>query len=124
MPYTISWEPHGVCRTFFGDVTVAQRRASFDAICGDHRFDGLRYALTDYLAVQAYEITPSATAEIAALHIGPLFTNPDLLIVAVTDRPDIRAAIDEFRGYSFIRATYEVFATLAEARAWLASQPG
>lgn len=124
MPYRITWEPDGVYRTYFGDVTIAQRRASFDAIVSDHRFDCLRYALTDYLAVAGYEVTAEATAKIAALHIGPLFTNPGMLLVAVADRPDILAAIDEFRRYAFITAPYRVFGTAADARAWISSQLG
>lgn len=122
MPYRLTWEPQGVCRTYFGDVSIAERRASFDAISADPRFDELRYVVTDYLAVQAYEVTPEATAEIAAMHIGPLFTNPDILIVAVATRPDVLAAINEFRSYGFTLAPYQVFATMAEARAWIARQ--
>jgi hypothetical protein len=122
MPYRITWEPDGVCRSYFGDVTIAERRASFDAIGGDHRFDNLRYALTDYLAVNRYEVTTEATAEIAALHIGPLVTNPGLLLVAVADRPDILAAIHEFQRYGFTAAPYRVFPTMTEARQWISGQ--
>ena len=122
MPYKISWEPRGVYRAYSGALTIAERRASFDTICSDHRFDGLRYALSDYLAVDGYEVTPESTAEMAALHVGPLFTNPGLLIVAVARRPDILAAIEQFRSYDFITAPYQVFATLAEARAWIDGQ--
>jgi len=122
MPYRISWEPEGACRTYFGRVTIAERRASFDAIAADPRFDRLRYVLTDYLGIDSYEVTPEATAEIAALHIGPLFTNPRLLIVAVATRPDVLAAIDQFRSYRFTQAPCQVFATTAEARGWIAAQ--
>lgn len=122
MPYRITWEPDGVYRRYFGDVSIAQRRASLLAISADHRFDALRYAITDYLDVAAYEATPESTAEIAAMHIGPLFTNPQLLIVAVVDRPDILASIHEFMRYGFIKAPYRIFGTLPEARAWLATQ--
>lgn len=122
MPYRLTWEPQGVCRTYFGDVSIAERRASFDAISADPRFDELRYVVTDYLAVQAYEVTPEATAEIAAMHIGPLFTNPHILIAAVATRPDVLAAINEFRSYRFTQAPYQVFGTMAEARAWITRQ--
>ena len=37
---------------------------------------GVTKALTNYLAVEAYEVNRAATAEIAALHIAPLATNP------------------------------------------------
>ena len=119
MPYRLTWEPRGVYREYFGDITVAERRASFDAICGDKRFDDLRYAITNYLAVGAYEITGIATAEIAAFHIAPLVTNPEIVIAAVADRSDILAAIEDFKGYGFTAAPYRVFPTLVEARQWV-----
>jgi hypothetical protein len=119
MPYKLTWEPIGLYREYFGRVSIAERRASFDAICGDRRFDDLRYAITDYLAVQTYEITKRATAEIAAFHIAPLVTNPRIVIAAVTDRPEIVSAIQEFIAYRFIAAPYRIFPTLLEARLWI-----
>ena len=122
MPCKIVWEPEGVYRRLFGDVTIAQRRSSIQAISTDRRFDQLRYAITDYLDVDGYESTPESTAEIAAMHIGPLFTNPRLLIVAVVNRPDILASIHDFMRHGFTQAPYRVFATLDEGRAWVAGQ--
>lgn len=122
MPYKISWERAGVYRHYYGDVTLVDRRASLAAISGDHRFDTLRYALTDYREVQAYEVTPAFTAEIAAMHIGPLFTNPQLLIVAVAQRADILDSIADFQRLGFVKAAYRVFPTLPEARDWIDGQ--
>lgn len=89
------------------------------AICSDRRFDALRYTITDHLAVGAYEMTPESTAEMAALHVGPLFTNPAIVIAAVVDRPDILSYIDDFKRYAFTSAPYRAFGTLAEARRWV-----
>ena len=119
MPYRLDWEPQGVCRTYFGNVSIAERKESHERICGDPRFDEIRWAITDYLAVQAYEVTPEATAEIAALHIGPLLTNPRIVIAAVAVRPDIVAAIDDFIRLGYTAVPYRVFATMGEARAWV-----
>jgi hypothetical protein len=125
MPYRLTWEPKGVYRQYYGDVTIRERRASFDAICGDARYDGLRYSITDYLSVGAYEITSDATLEIAAMHIAPLVTNPRIVIAAVATRPDIVAAIQEFIGHRLIRAPYRIFDTLEHARHWVAgATPG
>lgn len=120
MPYRLTWEPRGLYREYFGNVTVAERFQSFDAISGDRRFDDLRYTLTNYLAVREYEVTPEATAEIAALHIGPLLTNPRIVIAAVAVRPDIVGAIEDFIRHGFTKAPYRVFRTNAEARRWIA----
>ena len=119
MPYRLTWEPFGVYREYLGDVTIAERRASFDAICGDRRFDDLRYTITDYLGVRSYEVTRDATAEIAALHIGALRTNPDIVMAAVANRTDVIAAIEDFKRHGFTTAPYRVFRTLEDARRWL-----
>ena len=60
MPFELIWEPRGVCRRYFGAVTVAERQRSFDLICGDPRFDALRYTITDYREVVDYEISEEA----------------------------------------------------------------
>jgi hypothetical protein len=120
MPYRLTWEPRGVYRQYFGDVTIHERRASLDAICGDARFDDLRYSITDYLAVDAYQVTTESTLELAAMHIGPLATNPRIVIAAVATRPDIVAAIQEFIGHGLATVPYQVFGTLDEARQWVA----
>ena len=118
MSYRLIWEPYGVYRQYIGDITITERRVSFEAICSDRRFDDLRHVITDYLGVGAYEITSEATAEIAALHIGPLRTNPCIAIAAVATRPDIVAAIQDFIAHGFTMAPYRVFPTLEEARRW------
>jgi len=119
MPYKLTWERSGVYRQYYGDMTIFERRASFDAICSDPRFDDLRYAITDYLAVNAYEVRKDATMEIAALHIGALRTNPRLVIAAVADRPDIVADIQDFIKLQFTVAPYRLFSTLDDARRWI-----
>ncbi|WP_132572577.1 hypothetical protein [Roseateles saccharophilus] len=110
-------------RRFFGDLKVADRRASLLEICRDPRFDELRYAITDYSDVQAYESTPAGTEEIAAMHVGPLLTNPRLIIAAVTDRAEILADIRYFKDRGFTRVPYRVFATLDQARRWTERHP-
>ncbi len=120
MPFTLHWEHRGVYRKYFGDVTVAERTQSLQRICADPRFDDLCYSITCYLDVQAYESTPDDTRGVAALHIGPLMTNPRIIIAAVAVRPDILSHIDAFKATGFVRQPYRVFGTLVEARDWIA----
>ncbi|GAP36774.1 hypothetical protein ABXN37_16655 [Piscinibacter sakaiensis] len=119
MPYELTWEPEGVMRRYHGDVTVHERRRSLEAICGDRRFDDLRYAITDYLAVGHYEASEDATMEIAALHVAPLVTNPRLVIAAVAVRDDVVAHIRQLMALGWLRAPYRLFDRLDEARAWV-----
>jgi hypothetical protein len=119
MPYTLSWEPRGVYRKYFGDVSIAERAHSLERICADPRFDDLFYTITCYLDVQRYEATHDDTRGAAALHIGPLSTNPRIILAAVATRPDILGYIEAFKATGFVRQPYLVFDTLVEARAWI-----
>ncbi len=119
MPYKLTWEDSGVHRRYFGDVTVAERRASFDAVCGDARFDNLRYSITDYRDVRGYEVTPEATAEIAALHLAPMNTNSRIIMAAIATRADIVDAIQDFIAHRFTSAPYRIFADEVSARSWI-----
>jgi hypothetical protein len=119
MPFDLSWEPRGVYRRYFGDVTAAERRRSFEQISGDVRFDTLRYSITDYLAVGQYEITDDNTVEIAALHIAPLLTNPAIVVAAVAVDERVVAAIEHFIALGLTPQPYRVFATVTAAREWI-----
>jgi hypothetical protein len=123
MPFELIWEPGGVYRRYVGHVTIDERRRSFDAICADPRFDELQFTITDYLGVDRYDITRDATTEIAAMHIAPLLTNPNIVIAAVAVDDKIIAAIQHFIRLGFTAQPYAIFATVAEARAWIASHP-
>jgi hypothetical protein len=120
MPVELTWESRGVYRRYFGDVTARERYRSFDQICADPRFDDLRYVITDYLAVRSYEISDDDTPQIAALHVAPMRTNPNIVIAAVVVDEQIIAAIRHFISLRFITQPYEIFSTLPEARAWIA----
>lgn len=119
MPCEIIWELRGVHRRYFGDVTIDERRQSFERICADPRFDDLRYAITDYLGVESYESTDEATEEMAALHVGPLRTNPNIIMAAVVVDERIIAAIRHFISLRFTTQPYRIFPTVEAARAWI-----
>ena len=119
MSYKLIWEHSGVYRLYFGDVSIAERRKSFNEICDDWRFGDIRYVISDYLAVEKLEVTKHATEEIAALHIGALITNPRISIAAVVTRPDIVNAIQESIDHGLITAPYRIFGSIEEARLWI-----
>ena len=125
MPCTVHWEPpDGVLRICQGRVTAAERKESIQRIFADLRFDRLSYVITDYLAVTDYETGDQSTEEIAAMHVAPLITNPAILIAAVATQPDVLANIEHFKALRFIGdQPYRVFATEAEARAWIDEHP-
>jgi hypothetical protein len=120
MPYDLNWEPRGLYRRYWGEVSIAERRESLERIFADPRFDDLLFTITDYLDVQHYEVTPEATEEIAALHVGPTQTNPRLLIAAVVTDARIIQAIEQFIALNMTSTPYRVFSELGAARAWIA----
>lgn len=119
MPYQLTWEPRGLYRRYFSDLSFAERFESLERICADPRFDELRYVISDYLAVQGFEASDERTEELAALHIGVYKTNPRMVIIAVAQRPDILAAIEAYQRHAFTPQPYQVFATTEAARAWI-----
>lgn len=124
MPYELIWEPpHGVYRRYVGNVTIAERNRSLREICEDHRFDDLRYSITDFGEVADYEATGQATTDTAAMHIGPLLTNPRIVLVAVAERPDLLGHIQAFQATGFVHVPYRVCRSLDEARQWLKTEP-
>jgi hypothetical protein len=123
MPYSLHWEPRGVYRRYFGEVTIEERLESFNAVCADPRFDDLRYTITDYLDIARYEVNDLATQEIAAMHIAPLHTNPRVMIAAVAVNPEVVSAIEAFIALQFIAQPYRIFPTLPDARSWIEQRP-
>jgi hypothetical protein len=124
MPYRIRWEGHGVYRCFSGVVTLAEFRDANKEMRGDVRYDGIRYIISDYLEAQpAPDITERdlrAYAELERLHF---YDSPDTVqaIVAADSKTVTFAKYYESLGVS----PYCIadFATVAEARKWIASNP-
>lgn len=124
MPYELIWEPAGIYRRYYGDLTIAQCRQAFDAICADARFDSLGYAITDFSDVLSLRRDADALAELAAAHIGALVTNRNILAAAVATRPEILQSIQEFVAFGFMQTPYRVFSTVADARRWIGTEQG
>lgn len=122
MPYQLHWEPHGVYRRYWGDVSARERRSSLIQICSDARFDTLHYAITDFLEVGACPFSAEDTDDTAAMHVGPLMTNPTIVMAAIAVRIDIVQAVQAFRETLMVDAPYGVFPNMAQARAWIATQ--
>lgn len=124
MPVELHWEPDGVVRRYVGDVTIAQRDRSFDAICADPRFDQLAWTITDYLAVTSYEISRPSTEEVAARHMAAFATNPNIVMAAVVLDPAIMAEIRHVIALGFFVQEYRLFPTVDDARVWVRSRRG
>ncbi|MEQ1685182.1 MAG: hypothetical protein ABL916_16160 [Burkholderiaceae bacterium] len=119
MGFELNWEPRGVYRAFRGHVTVQDRRQSLEAICADRRFDDLLYTITDYLGIDSFDYSQEANSELAALHIGPVWTNPRILIATVAVDAALVASVSEFIALGFVKSPQRIFDSVATARAWI-----
>ena len=124
MSFELTWEPCGVYRRYWGDVSMAERRRSLELICADPRFDDLHYVITSYLDVDSCDISPAANKEIAALHIGPSRTNPRIRIAAVVTDARIIQSIEHFIGLEMTSLPYCIFPSVAAAREWVSRASG
>lgn len=121
MAFELEWESRGVYRRFHGHVTVGDRRQSLQAICADRRFDDLLYSISDYLDIGAFDYSAEANSELAALHIGPVWTNPKILIATVAVHEAVVASVGEFIALGFIKSPQRIFDSVESAREWIRS---
>lgn len=120
MPYEICWEDRGVVKRHYGHLSARELVAAAHDVQGDSRFDRLRYIINDFTDVTSHEIDADTVEEFAASRIGAARVNRDILspfvatgepglgIVRCLRQPDYRN-----------RHPVALFATLAEARAWV-----
>lgn len=120
MPYSLDWEPKGVYKRFFGQVSFAEYSRSVSEALGDARTDSLRYIINDLTAVEGYSVTAWEAEEVSALSIGASKSNPRLRLAFVTRNPALRALISAALVVSRFEA--KTFTSLDEARAWCAEQ--
>ena len=117
MAYTLSWEPHGILRTFHGRVSAIEFARAQGEMYGDPRFETARYALIDFTAATALGVSQEDAEEIMASNRGAYLTNPKLRVAVVTTDARMQALLQRIRDISAY--PLRVFATLAEARRWV-----
>jgi hypothetical protein len=124
MPYRIRWEGHGVYRRFYGVVTRKEFRDAYAEMCGDVRYEGIRYIISDYLEARPdpdlTELDLRAQAELERLRF---YDSPDTVQAMVAADPKILAYIKYYESLRVSPHCLGHFATIAEARHWIAGNP-
>lgn len=124
MPYQVKWEPEGASVKFFGIVTAEDMAALYTEFARDARSDRTRYVLSDYLgATRCTKMSLSDVKEFAALEKGASYGNPDVCNAVVATDASIREYVQFFRSLGISPYPLRLFATVAEARAWLGTRP-
>jgi hypothetical protein len=119
MPYSLIWEPDGVCKKFIGVVTGAELLQSVVEVAGDVRFGSAQYEVSDYLDADSTDFSQDALNEVRAVRIGSFMRNPRIKVAIVTHDKEIQQRI-----YSTIAARLtlhqtKVFTGIVEANTWL-----
>lgn len=121
MSYEIIWEPRGVVKRHYGFLSSAELLAAAQVIQGDRRFDNLRYIINDFSDVDAHDVDIAAIEEFAALRIGAAFVNQDILSPVVAANELGRLIVEFLRSPMYANGhPVELFASMADARAWVA----
>lgn len=125
MPHSIHWEPDGVCVKFTGTVIAEEIVRLYEAMSGDHRSDGLKYVLTDYLgANRSTGMTLTDVKGFAALEHGASYGSAGRVWrAAVATDPSICDFLKYFKAVRTSSDPFEIFATQQEAREWLNTHP-
>ena len=80
MSYELIWEPKGVVKRFFGDLTSPELIEAGVKVEADARFDGIQYVINDFLACTGYSVHPVVVDHIAVLDRVASHTNPNIRI--------------------------------------------
>lgn len=122
MPYEVIWEPHGAVKRFWGHISDEDIQNAVNEVCGDYRFDALRYVLNDFTDVESQDVSSEGIDNYAAERIGALQCNPHIISPFVACTPSalaiVRAITSPQRG---TRHAWKVFSSMTEARKWLAT---
>jgi hypothetical protein len=123
MPYSATWEPHGLCLKFCGTVDPAEIARLYDETLRDRRFDDLRYVVGDFVDATGHGFTVGdmqSMRELNASLIGASFSNPYVVIAIATTDPGLREVAHDFARLGLY--VVELFETAAAARDWAVSR--
>ena len=124
MPYRIRWEGHGVYRHFLGVITLAEFREANKEMRSDVRYEGTRYIISDYLEAQpAPDITERDLKAYAERERVYFYSSPDTVHAIVATDPTNVAYARYYESLGVSPYCFAVFATVADARSWIASNP-
>ena len=124
MPYRLRWEGHGVYRRFVGVFTLAEFKDAYEKMRSDVRYEGIRYIISDYLEGQpGPDFTERDLKAFAELERLRYYDSPDTVQAMIATDPRTVAYVKYYESLRVSPYCMGDFATVAEARAWIASNP-
>jgi hypothetical protein len=121
MPVEMTWERRGVRSRFFGSVTADDLLHHVREICSHPDFGQLRYSILDFRgAIDA--VDDSALLAVSAKLIDSQYTNPNILVAAITTEREAIDHLTRFIGRGVLNRQIQVFPTPEAAMDWIAEQ--
>jgi len=124
VPYELQWEPEGVVKRFWGELSDGEIAASLAKIGADERFDALRYTISDLLEVRNVGALHVELEELGALDFAHALSNPRLQVAIVAGDEATMALLREAINRAGGPLRYGVFSSIEEARRWIKDDPG
>jgi hypothetical protein len=119
MCYELIWEPRGVVKRYFNQVTDEDLLKSVVEVGADARFDDLRYVINDFSACDAITATFDGIENIAVIDRGAAFSNPRIRIAVVAIQKEAIALAEAYANFPLKAYPMRIFATLPAAREWI-----
>jgi hypothetical protein len=120
MAYEINWEQKGMLRRFSGSTSDLEIMQSVSDTSGDPRFETLRYIINDFTACDDVSYTKEGTELISALGVLSELSNPHFKVAIVAAKPATGNLAKSYLSATLSNIPTRMFATLGEAREWLA----
>ena len=121
MPVEMTWESRGVRSRFFGSVTAADLLHHVREVCRHPDFNDLRFSILDFRhATDAVE--DADLLEVRAELIGSQYTNPKILVAAITTEREAIDHLTRFIGLGVLNQQIQIFATPDDAMDWIVEQ--
>ncbi len=119
MSYELVWEPHGVVLNFSGQLVPNDPLNATADYEGDSRFDELLYVIADYTQITGCDARPDDIENVWAIDWAAKHSNPKIRKAVVTTSTAVIKMADHYRNNLGAAYPVEIFATRADARAWL-----
>ena len=121
MPVEMIWELRGVRSRFFGSVTAADLLHHVREICRHPDFRDLRFSILDFRhATDA--VDDADLLEVRAELSGSQYTNPRILVAAITTEREAIDHLTRFIGLGVLNQQIQIFSTPDDAMDWIAEQ--
>jgi len=121
MPVEMTWELRGVRSRFFGPVTASDLLHHVREVCRHPAFGDLRFSILDFR--EATDAVDDADLlEVRAELIGSQYTNPNILVAAITTKRETLDHLTRFIGLGVLNRQIQIFSTPDAAMDWIAEQ--